>query len=262
MSTALITGASNGIGLELARVFGAEGWDLVLVARSADKLEALAAELRPSGRSVLVVPCDLARDGAAQEVFDACSGAGVRVDALVNNAGVATHGLFTEIPVAADIGIIQLNVATPTHLAKLFLPPMVARGSGYLLNVASMSAFMPGPLMAVYWATKAYLLSLTEALAEELRGTGVRVTALCPGPTQTGFQARAGLPKTRLYRRPVMDAAHVARAGYRAMLSGRTIAIPGALNRFMVFSTRLSPRPLLGRIVHTLNEGGERSSPS
>ena len=253
MKTALVTGASNGIGLELARVFANDGWDLAIVARSEDTLAALAAELRASGRSVLVVPCDLARDGAAQTVFDACARAGLTIDALANNAGIATHGRFVDIPLDAELEELHLNVVALTHLTKLFVPPMVARGRGYLLNVASTAAFQPGPLMAVYYATKAYVLSLTEALANELRGTGVRVSALCPGPTETGFQARAKLPRTRLYKRRTMDAARVAQAGYRAMLAGRTVMIPGAWNRLMTFSTRVSPRWLVTDIVRSFN---------
>ena len=253
MRTALVTGASNGIGLELARVFAADGWDMVLTARSEDKLQALAVELRGLGRTVTVLPSDLARDGAAHELFGAVERAGIQIEALVNNAGVASYGEFVRVPVDVDIDEIHLNVVALTHLTKLFLPAMIERKKGYVLNVASLSSFFPGPHMAVYYATKAYVLSLTEALAQELQGTGVRVTALCPGPTESGFQQRANLPRTRLYARRTMDPMRVAREGYRAMLAGRTISIPGWWNRVLAFSPRISPRPLLGRVVGTLN---------
>lgn len=255
MRTALITGASNGIGLEFARIFAREGWGLVLTARSEEKLDELAAELRGSNRSdVTVMAMDLAVDGAAAELVDRLQSAGIKIDALVNNAGIATHGFFSEIPVASEIEELHLNIVALTHLTKLLVPPMIGRKHGYVLNVASTAGFQPGPLMAVYYASKAYVLSLSEALANELRGSGVTVTALCPGATETGFQARAGLPRTRLYARRGMNAAQVARAGYDGMLGAKTIVIPGAYNTLMAFMIRFSPRALLSQIVRHLNE--------
>ncbi|HZC76160.1 MAG TPA: SDR family oxidoreductase, partial [Ktedonobacterales bacterium] len=190
--TALVTGASSGIGEELARLFARDGYDLVLVARGKTQLEALAAELRQRhGVSLTVLATDLAQPAAAQAIYDELTRAGITVDVLVNNAGYATYGSFTEIPAETELAMLQVNMAALTHLCKLFLPPMVRRGSGRVLNVASTAAFQPGPLMAAYYASKAYVLSLSEALANELRGTGVTVTALCPGPTRSGFQSRA-----------------------------------------------------------------------
>jgi len=250
--TALVTGASGGIGWELARAFAAGGYDLVLVARSAGKLEQLAGELRDRhGVAVRVLAKDLAGPGAPDEIFQELEGAGVAVDALVNNAGFATFGPFAETDLASELEEIQLNVVTLTHLTKRFLPGMLARRRGGVLNVASTAAFQPGPQMAVYYATKAYVLSFSEALAEELRGSGVTVTALCPGPTATGFQARAEMQDSGLFTGPlkVMDAAGVARAGYEGFRKGNRIVIPGLINKLGVQSVRVSPRALVTRLV-------------
>ena len=250
--TALVTGASGGIGWELARAFAAGGYDLVLVARSGGKLEELAGELRDRhGAAVRVLAKDLTAAGAPDEIFQELESAGVAVDALVNNAGFATFGPFAETDLESEIEEIRLNVETPTHLTKRFLPGMLARRRGGVLNVASTAAFQPGPLMAVYYATKAYVLSFSEALAEELRGSGVTVTALCPGPTATGFQARAAMQDSGLFTGPlkVMDAAAVARAGYEGFRAGKRIVIPGLINKLGVQSVRVSPRALVARLV-------------
>lgn len=255
MKTALITGASEGIGLELARIFAADGWDLAIVARGKDGLEAAAAELRATGRTVSTFASDLAKDGAAQSLHDAVAAAGIRVDALVNNAGIATHGDFVDIPTADDLNAIHLNIVGLTHLTKLYLPEFIARGGGNVLMVASTSAFQPGPKMAVYYATKSYVLSLSEALQVELRGTGVRVTALCPGATHTGFTRRANMTsETRLFRYNAMDASRVARAGYRGMLAGKRIVVPGLMNNLLAVVVRISPRAIVARVVGWMNE--------
>jgi len=199
--TALVTGASSGIGLELARLFAAGGYGLVLVARSGGKLEELANELRNRhGVDVRVMAIDLARPESSEELVRELEQAGVAVDVLVNNAGFATFGPFAETHLRAELEELQLNVVTLTHLTKKLLPGMLARRRGGVLNVASTAAFQPGPLMAVYYASKAYVLSFTEALAEELRGTGVTISALCPGPTVTGFQKRAAMEDSGLFR--------------------------------------------------------------
>jgi len=250
--TALVTGASGGIGRELAREFAAGGYDLVLVARSGGKLEELAAELRERhGVAARVLAKDLAKPGTPDEIFQDLAGAGIEVDVLVNNAGFATFGPFAETDLVAEIEEIQLNVAALTHLTKRFLPAMLARRRGGVLNLASTAAFQPGPLMAVYYATKAYVLSFSEALAEELRGTGVTVTALCPGPTTTGFQARADMAGSGLFSGPlkVMDAAAVARAGYEGFRAGKRLVIPGLINKIGVQSVRVSPRSLVTRLI-------------
>jgi uncharacterized protein len=255
VKTALVTGASEGIGLELARVFAADGWGLVLVARGEERLDAAAGELRSRGASVTTIAVDLAEDGAAQTLHDAVAAAGIRIDALVNNAGIATHGRFTEIADDDDLGMLHLNVVAPTHLTKLYARDMVARGEGNILMVASTSAFQPGPYMAAYYATKSYVLSLAEALEVELRGTGVKVTALCPGATHTGFTRRAKMTgETRLFRYNAMDPKDVARAGYRGMLAGRLIVVPGLLNNLLAFVVRISPRKIVSRVVGWFNQ--------
>jgi short-subunit dehydrogenase len=255
LSTALITGATEGIGLELARVFAADGWDLAIVARNEEKLHQTASELRATGRAVSTFACDLSIDGAAQTLFDDVQAAGIRVDALVNNAGIATHGRFVDIPVADELAMLHLNLIALTHLTKLYLQLMIARGSGNVLMLASTSAFQPGPYMAAYYATKSYVLSLAEALEVELRGTGVRITALCPGATHTGFTRRAKMPtETRLFRYNGMAPSRVAVAGYQGMRKGRLIVVPGLINNLLAFVVRISPRKIVSRIVGWLNQ--------
>jgi short-subunit dehydrogenase len=254
--TALITGASGGIGLELARLFAAGGYDLVLVARSTAKLEELAGELRKHGGAVRVLAKDLAIPGSPEEVFRELEAAGIAVDVLVNNAGFATYGPFVEIDLGRELEELQLNVVTLTHLTKKLLPGMLARRRGGVLNLASTAGFQPGPLMAVYYATKAYVISFSEALAEELSGTGVAVSVLCPGPTATGFQRRAGLEDSKLFSGmlQVADAAAVARAGYEGFRAGKRIIIPGLINKIGVQSIRVSPRALATKMVKRMQE--------
>ena len=253
--TALVTGASGGIGEELARLFAADGHNLVLVARSRDKLAGLAEELGGKHNvSARVLPADLARPEAPREIFDGLRAEGTNVDALVNNAGIGSYGLFVETDLKSELDLLQINVVALTHLTKLFLPAMIARRRGYVLNVASTAAFQPGPLMAVYYASKAYVLSFTEALANETSGTGVRVSALCPGPTETGFVAAAGMSESKLFNANVMDARSVAVEGYRGMLSGKTIVIPGFRNRLLASGYRFAPRSLITKIVRGIQE--------
>lgn len=251
--TALITGASSGIGLELARLFAADKWDLALVARSEGKLKELASELQSAhGITVRVVAADLAKPGAADEVMARLEG--VEIEALVNNAGFGTAGEFTKADLHAQLEMIQVNIAALTHLTRLALPAMVGRRRGAILNVASTAAFQPGPLMAVYYATKAYVLSFSEAIAEELRDSGVTVTALCPGPTATGFASAAQMESSKLFTmtRPA-ESKDVARAGYEGMKSGKRIVIPGIRNKVMAQSIRISPRRLVTAIVRKVN---------
>lgn len=254
--TALVTGASGGIGEELARLFAADGHDLVLVARSRDKLARLAEELQAKhGIEARVLAADLARVEAPREIFEELEGASVTVDALVNNAGFGSYGLFAETDLKSELDLLQVNIVALTHLTKLFLPPMLARRRGYVMNVASTAAFQPGPLMAVYYASKAYVLSLSEALTNECRGTGVVVSALCPGPTETGFVAAApGMSESKLFDRTVMDARTVAEAGYRGLLAGRAIVIPGWRNNLLARSIGLFPRGLVTKVVRGIQE--------
>lgn len=242
MSTALVTGASSGIGLEIARILGNDH-DVVLAARSAAKLEALAAEL-PNARVVAVDLSD--RDGPRKLLAEV-----PQVDVLVNNAGFGDFGPFANAPEQKIDEMVELNVGAVTRLARAYLPGMLERGSGRVLNVASTAAFQPGPLMAVYYATKAYVLSFSEALAEETRGSGVTVTALCPGPTASGFQEGAAMEQSRLVKgRKLPSAASVAKYGVKAMQRGDVVAVPGFGNKMLAASIRFSPRPLVRRSVH------------
>ncbi|HXX30425.1 MAG TPA: SDR family oxidoreductase [Myxococcaceae bacterium] len=254
--TVLVTGASSGIGAELARAFARGGSSLVLSARSVDRLEALAAELRQKhGTAVAILPADLAVADGASRLVERLTELRLQIDVLVNNAGYAGFGPFAETDWAHEAGMLQLNVVSLTDLTKRLLPGMVARKRGGLLNLASTAAFQPGPLMAVYYATKAYVLSFSEALAEELRGTGVTVTALCPGATASGFQARAHMEESRLVKgKRLMDAATVAQAGYDGFRRGRRVVIPGLSNRLLAQSVRFTPRRLVTRIVHNMQE--------
>ncbi len=262
MRTALVTGASSGIGTELARAFARRDHDLILSARSEERLETLAAELRDAhGREVTVLPADLAHPNGPAALLERLRTGGHEVDVLVNNAGVGRHGRFDRIPADEDLDQLRLNALATTTLAKALLPGMVARGRGGVLNVASTAAFQPGPGMAVYYASKAYLLHLSEALSEELRGTGVTVTALCPGPTETAFQERAGMEGARLERQRSihMDAATAAEAGVRAFQRGQRAYVPGTLNRLGTVIGRLSPHPWTSRAIAWLHAREDES---
>ena len=254
--TALITGASGGIGYELAKLFAKNRYKLVLVARSASRLMQFSDELqRQFGISVKTFPLDLTTSPAPQFLFDQINREGIAVDILVNNAGYGVFGEFAKTPVEEDLGQIQLNVTALTHLTKLFVGPMLERHSGKILNVASTAGFQPGPLMAVYYATKAYVISFSEALANELSRTGVTVTCLCPGVTDTGFQGRAGTENTLLFKslRP-MSAKTVARDGYRGLMAGKTVVISGVRNWLLAESLRISPRKLVTAVSRKLLE--------
>lgn len=253
--TALITGASGGIGLELARQFAQNNFDLVLVARSRDKLQQLADELQDKYQiSVAVVVKDLTEPSAPAEIYAELQERGTAVNILVNNAGFATYGFFDELDLQRELAMIQLNVAALTHLTWLFLQDMVAAGNGKILNVSSTAAFQPGPLMAVYYATKAYVLSFSEAIANELAGKGVTVTALCPGPTESGFQSRAEMEDSKLVQRGLMSAAEVAKSGYAGLMAGKTVVIPGTKNRILAMSPRFLPRKMVTNVVRSTQE--------
>ena len=254
--TALVTGASSGIGLDLAKRFAAEGHDVALVARSEGKLKELAAALEAEHQvRAHVVTADLAQPRAAETLVAALDARGIAVDVLVNNAGYALYGAFTETDLADELNMIQVNIVALTHLTKLLVRKMVARKEGRVLNVASTAAFQPGPLMAVYYATKAYVLSFSEALANELAGTGVTVTALCPGPTKTGFQARAQMEESKLVRgKAIMTSETVARAGYTGLMKGKTVVIPGVSNKMMAQAVRFLPRNTVTKLVRNAQE--------
>ena len=252
--TVLITGASSGIGRELSLVFAENGSNVVLVARNRDKLEAMARLIRERHTvRVDVLPKDLADAGAAESLDADLRAAGVNVDVLVNNAGFGALGPFAEISLDRQRQMIQLNILALTELTRLLLPAMRQRCRGGILNVASTAAFQPGPFMAVYYASKAYVLSFTAALAEELRGEPVTATCLCPGPTHTGFASKADAEHSPLFEKLAMEAPEVARQGYRGFRAGKTVVVVGLTNKLGAFSTRLAPRWVAARLVRSLH---------
>ena len=251
---ALITGASTGIGRELATLLAARGYHVVLVARDAQKLTELARTLeRQFHVKTTVRPHDLTVASAPDDLVTSLASDGLTISLLVNNAGFGIYGPFAESNLQEQLQIIQLNLVALTHLTHRLVPSMLAKRQGRILNVASTAAFQPGPLMAVYYATKAYVLSFSEALANELEGSGVTVTALCPGPTRTPFQDRAGVTTTRLARRS-MEARPVAEAGLRGLFTGQPVVVPGLRNRLLALSVRLLPRSVVTRVVRRVQQ--------
>jgi short-subunit dehydrogenase len=260
--TALVTGASSGIGHEFTKLLVRDGCDVVLVARDAPRLARIADEIRDAADvAVTALPKDLAEPGAAVDIVHELHGHGIEVDILINNAGFNAYGPFWETDVHQELRMLQVHVVTLTHLTKLLLPGMMRRRFGRILNVGTTGSFAPGPNDAVYCASKAYVLSFSEALAEELRGTGVTVTALCPGPTRTEFAERAHMADSRLFQGRLSNAEDVARIGYHAMMRGRTSVVVGRANQLMVFSLRFAPRDLVARMSkRLLSRQGSRSS--
>lgn len=251
MATVLVTGGSGGIGFELAKVFASNGERLVLVARDEDELRVkLAALTASSGIEHRAFAFDLSDPGAAATLMTRLEGEGITVDVLVNNAGFGAYGPFAESDLDTDLAMIRVNILALTELTKRLLPGMLARRNGKVLNLASTAAFLPGPRMAVYYASKAYVLSFSEAVAEEVRGSGVSVTALCPGPTRTSFEDRAGAGASRLFRYGAADPAEVAQAGYDGLMAGKAVVVPGISNRVMTFLPRLAPRRLTAALVN------------
>ena len=255
-NTALITGASNGIGLELARIHASRGKDLVLVARSADKLNRLKTELESKYQvEVLTISKDLSLKEAPQQIFDELQQQDIQVEYLINNAGFGDYGFFHESSWEKEEQMIDLNMKSLTHLTRLFLPEMVKRRSGRIMNVASTAAFQPGPLMAIYYATKHYVLAFSEAIANEVKDYSVTVTALCPGPTESGFQKVAAMEDSKLVNGVKMPtSAEVAEYGYQSMLKGKVVAIHGRANSLMAKSVGFLPRNLVTNMVRKLQD--------
>ncbi len=246
----LITGASGGLGEEFARLCAADKSDLVLVARSADALSALAKELtKAHGIHAIVIAADLSDPESIERITKELTKKKLSITMLINNAGFGQYGLFAQSDAESLASMMDLNIKALTMLTRALLPEMIKRKHGRILNVASTAAFPPGPLMAVYYASKAYVLSFSVALSNELKGTGVTATCLCPGPTNTGFAMHAGLKKSRLFRGLLMQADDVARIGYKACLRGKTIIVPGFRNKFLIFGTRLISRPMAASIA-------------
>ncbi len=258
--TALITGASSGIGYELSKLFAREGYNLVLVARNKQKLEKSADELKEKfGVYVKSISKDLSVAASPKEIFDELQKESVHIDVLVNNTGFGVYGHFSETDLEKEMKMIQLNLISLTELTKLFLPEMLKQKNGRILNIGSIGSFVPGTLNAVYCATKAYVLSFSEAIAEELNGTGVTVSCLCPGATRTRFTEAAQYLDIRLFKFGAMEAKTVAEIGYNGLIKGRRVVIPGAYNRLQMFLARFTPRKILAKIVkYQMSEARER----
>lgn len=256
--TVLITGASSGIGLELAKCFAADSTRLVLAARNTAALEALANELRQKHNiEVLVLTADLSQPESPARIFEDLQGRGITVDVLVNNAGFGAQGTFAHLPLSRQIEMIQVNISALTHLTGLFLPGMIQRRRSGVLNVGSVAGYLPGPGMAVYYATKAFVRSFSEALAGELTGTGLTVTGLYPGPTATNFGLVARGGKERRMNPPKMTAAAVARRGHRAFRQGKLSCVPGWQNRFLVFLVWILPGWIVRKLAKHYNRTDE-----
>lgn len=256
--TALVTGASVGIGYELAKLFARDGYNLILVSRDEARLKRVAAELESlHACRVTVMPRDLAVAGAPDEIFEKLRDSSVELDVLVNNAGVGASGALHKIDTQKILDLIQLNVTSLVHLTRVVLPGMIERGNGRLLNVASTAAYLPGPYMAAYFASKAFVLSFSEAVATELKDTGVSVTTLCPGPTDTEFNKRAGVKQSKVAGKSalVMDPESVAKIGYDAMLKRKRTVIAGMKNRLGAFAmSRVLPKSFVLNALATLNK--------
>jgi short-subunit dehydrogenase len=254
--TALITGASNGIGLELAKVHAAKGGDLVLVARNKSKLDQLKNELEKEFKVVVhTIGKDLSAVNAAQDIYDETTKQNIQIDYLINNAGFGDFGLFSETSWEKELEMINLNISTLTLFTKLYLKDMLNKGNGKIINVASTASFQPGPMMAVYFATKAYVLSFSEALSNEVSNKGVSVTALCPGPTKSGFQTAASMENSKLFsNKNLPTSKEVAIYGYGAMIKGKTVAIHGFMNSFLSNSIRFVPRAIVLKVSRMILE--------
>ena len=256
MATALITGASNGIGLELAKIHASKGGDLVLVARNKSKLDELKISLEKQFNvKVYTIGKDLSAPNAAQEVYDETNHQHIQIDFLINNAGFGDFGMFVDNDWNKELQMINLNITTLTLFTKLYLKDMVKRREGKIMNVASTAAFQPGPTMAVYYATKAYVLSFSEAIANEVADKGVTITTLCPGATESGFQAAAAMEESALVKgKKLPTSEEVAVYGYEAMLQGKTVAIHGLMNWMMANSVRFAPRSMVVKIARKIQD--------
>jgi hypothetical protein len=255
-NTALITGASNGIGLELAKIHASKGGDLVLVARNKTKLDELKSELESQYKIIVhTIGKDLSASNSAQEVYEETTKQNIQIDYLINNAGFGDFGMFVETNWNKELQMINLNITTLTQFTKLYLQDMVNRKSGKIMNVASTAAFQSGPTMAVYYATKAYVLSFSEAVDNEVREKGVTITTLCPGATESGFQAAAAMEESNLVKgKKLPTAKQVAEYGYVSMMKGKTVAIHGLMNYLMAISVRFTPRALVVKLTRKIQD--------
>jgi uncharacterized protein len=253
--TALITGASEGIGYELVKLFAKDGYDCVLAARNKKKMDQLAAEVEKNfGITTRVITKDLSLPESAREIFDELHAANVPVDVLINNAGLGICGDFAKSDMDMNLHMLQVNMITLTKLTWLFLPDMLKRKSGKIMNVGSIASFTPSPGFALYNASKAYVLFFSEALREELKGTAVSVTCLCPGPTRTNWQARAGAENIRLNQLRMIDAKSVAEYGYKGLMKGKRLVVPGIDNKITLLSTKFAPRAVVLKAARFLTQ--------
>lgn len=259
MPTALITGASNGIGLELASIHASKKGNLVIVARNKARLNELKGELEKKySVSVYAIEKDLSETNAAQEVYDEVQRNNIRIDYLINNAGFGDFGMFADSNWNKQLQMINLNITTLTHLTRLFLPQMIANKGGKIMNLASTAAFQPGPTMSVYYATKAFVLSFSQAINNELENKNITITALCPGATESGFQAASAMEESKLVKNKKLPSSkEVADYGYKAMLKGKPVAIHGFMNAVMANSVGFMPRSWVVKIVRTLQNKAE-----
>lgn len=254
--TALITGASGGLGLSFVNLFASDGYDLVLVARNGARLEEIKKDIEEKyGIKVTVIAKDLCSPDGPQEVYEATQNEGININVLVNNAGFGDFGEFYKSDISKQIRMLDLNCKALMHLCHLYLPKMIEQKSGNILNVDSIAAFQPGPLMSVYYATKAFVLSFSQALTRELKGTGVKVTALCPGPIRTNFDNAADLGESGLFKNlKVWDPDTVAQFGYKNMKKGKSLCVCGFLNKIIVFANRFAPRSLVRNMVYNIQK--------
>lgn len=255
MKTALITGASSGIGREFAKLLAKDGYNLVIVARGREALEKVREQIQEHHDvNIKIFDKDLSKLENINFIHDELKRQKCDIDILVNGAGFGDYGKFQDMPWERELGMMGVNMVAVVYLTKLFLPGMIARGNGKILNIASTAAFQPGPLMAVYYATKAFVLHFSEAIGNELRGTGVTVTTLCPGPTATHFQSVAGIKNSRFIRNKLPSASEVAKFGYRALSKGKTTVIYGYYNRLLIFFARFLPRRFVIKIMRYIQE--------
>lgn len=255
-NVALISGASSGIGKELAHIHAKKGGDLIIVARSKDKLEALKADLeKRHGIKVMVMAKDLGRAEAPKEIYDEVKAAGIEIDILINNAGFGRVGRFQDLDYDLQIAMINLNATSLTAMTRLFLPDFIRRNTGKIMNTSSTASLMPGPLQAVYFASKAYVTSLSNALSEELRNTNITVTNLMPGPTETKFGASSGMDKTQMFKK-IASVEVVAQAAYKAMIKGKIDVISGLSRsqKIMMAFMPLMPKKMILKIVYSMQD--------
>lgn len=256
MKVTLITGATSGIGYELSKLFAKDRHNLLLIARNKEKMQEIKKELEKKySVCIFIIQKDLKDEQAVDEIYNFVKKNKLIVDNLVNNAGFGSFGYFHKINRQWDLDMIKVNIVALTNLIKVFLPDMVRRNSGSILNIASTAAFQGGPMMSVYYGTKAYVLSISEALAEEYKDTKVKISTLCPGPVNTSFQNIAGIKKCPIAKGCMMSADKVAKIGYEGFKKGKRIIIPGIKNKFLIQLLRLMPRKLVSKIIRKTNNG-------